>query len=104
LQQLFEQHRFWSRFFDLLEQNTSAAIAYRSVAVDTQGRIIITATGANYLAVAEQLARWQATVGIGAVDFSTAAIPVTTGEPPASGVVFTVAMTLTPDFLQFSPL
>ncbi|MBI5621604.1 hypothetical protein HY933_01910 [Candidatus Falkowbacteria bacterium] len=106
INQLLEQHLFWTKFFDLLEQNTIDSVYYTNLNVDESGQIILSATANNYAGVAAQIAVWQARPEITKVDFSRAALRQTVAVPGApaaaetSAVNFELFLTLQKDFLN----
>lgn len=51
---LFNNHVYWTQFFEFLEKNTLAEVYYTSISSARDGTISLSGVGENYLAVARQ--------------------------------------------------
>jgi len=52
---VFEQHLYWTNFFNFLEENTIKDVYFVNFEGDTSGRYAINAVGANYNSISEQV-------------------------------------------------
>ncbi|RKX90929.1 MAG: hypothetical protein DRP84_12380 [Spirochaetes bacterium] len=92
---LLNKHIYWTKFFDLLEQNTVQGIYYVSIAADTEGGIILSAIAEDYTTIARQLVAFnEATDFVNQAKVSSA-VAQTGEEGQISGVSFNIDLQLT---------
>lgn len=103
IQNLLDQHVYWSEFLEALEKYTLEDVYYTSLAGDIGGKITLIAVGRNFESVAQQYVVFKQAqdfvenVVITSASLSTSLSTSGEGEEAKSGVNFTIDLTINPD-------
>ncbi|MDD5043120.1 MAG: hypothetical protein PHD51_00415 [Patescibacteria group bacterium] len=91
---LLDKHVYWTKFFDLLEQNTVVGVYYLSLAADIEGGVVLSATADSYSSIAAQLVAFREAVDFVKEAIVSSAVAQEGEEGQISGVNFNIDLKL----------
>jgi hypothetical protein len=91
VQQLLRQHISWSDFLTQLESVTTPEVTYLSIAVSTEGTMVISAISTNYTSLARQMKVYEATPWIAELTITSASLVEASARLP-EGVAFDIEL------------